>query len=49
MAVFLSFAMIGLLMLLPEVRALGTDLLSRAHDAFVVVFVDAANFVRNCF
>jgi hypothetical protein len=46
---FLSFFLVGLLMLSSDVRGFGTDMLTRAHDAFVVVFVDAANFVRGCF
>ena len=49
LSLFLTFVLVGLLMLSNDVRALGADLLTRAHDAFVVVFVDAANFVRGCF
>jgi|GEM_PF-4119267 len=42
-------AALGLAVLVPEVRAAGLDLADTVHNAFVVVFVDAANFVAGCF
>jgi hypothetical protein len=32
-----------------DVRAFAVDLIMYIHGAFVVVFVDAANFVKGCF
>jgi hypothetical protein len=32
-----------------DVRALAAELVMRVHGAFLVVFVDAANFLEGCF
>jgi len=44
-----GFGALALAVLVPEVRAAGLDLADSVHSAFVVVFVDAANFVAGCF
>ena len=33
----------------PPVRAVAVDLVTTIHQAFVVVFVDAATFLQSCF
>ncbi len=40
---------IAALALSNDVRAFATDLAMYVHGAFIVVFVDAANFVKGCF
>jgi hypothetical protein len=40
---------IAALALSRDVRAFAAELIMHVHGAFVVVFVDAANFVKGCF
>jgi len=48
-AVLACLGALALTALVPEVGAAGLDLADRMHGAFVVVFVDAANFIAGCF
>ena len=45
----LVFFPIAALALSNDVRAFVTDLALYVHGAFIVVFVDAANFIKGCF
>ncbi len=49
LTLFLALLPIAALAFSNDVRAFAVDLIMYVHGAFVVVFVDAANFVKGCF
>jgi len=48
-AILACLGALALAILVPDIRAAGLDIADRTHNAFVVVFVDAANFIAGCF
>ncbi len=49
LSLLLALFVIAVFTLSNDARALGGDLAMWVHGAFVVVFVDAANFLKGCF